>query len=435
MYLSLGLSLAACGTESPHRDDPAGDDPDASLTTTLDAGSDGVSLPLVDVNGAAEAAPAPDLPPGTCTSDEHCATPAAPLCESGACVACEAGKTNAASFVDESVPDGTSFKPGATFTKRWGIKNSGSSSWSGACGFSLGHLGGATLGAAKVQKLADLERVPPGKVHDWKVKLRAPSSPGTHTGYWQMRHDKSPFGVKVWVTIKVTKCASDADCLEPGKGKCQSDGSCAAPPCTSDKDCTDPLKPLCGPSGCVQCKQDADCPATAPKCQQGACLKPGTCGAGPKPVLGQTTWPVPTKKSLCQKFGNPISYQSCGFHTGIDVCTASGDPLLAIAAGKVVHVGYMWYSGASSGRGPYAVIIQHSPNFYSTYGHNQKALVKQGDCVTKGQKIAEVGSLGYSSGPHLHFEIVDGTPFTGSWQVPFNNACKYYVDPMKVIAP
>jgi len=162
---------------------------------------------------------------------------------------------------------------------------------------------------------------------------------------------------------------------------------------------------------------------------------PPGCGAGPGPVLGQTAWPVPSVKKVCQGFGNPISYQTCGFHTGIDICAADGAQLLAIADGKVVHVGYMWYSGATTGRGPYAIIIEHSPSFYSTYSHNRKALVQQGSCVVKGQLIGEVGSLGYSSGPHLHFEIVDGTAFTGNWQQPFASACTYYKDPLQTIKP
>lgn len=181
------------------------------------------------------------------------------------------------------------------------------------------------------------------------------------------------------------------------------------------------------------CQSDADC-APGEQCQQGSCVTP-PCGTGPEPVLGQTTWPVPTVKKICQKFGNPISYQTCGFHTGIDVCAPEGDPLVAIAPGVVTHVGYLWYSAPGTGRGPYAVIIQHSPNFYSTYSHNKMAAVKIGDCVTKGQKIGEVGNLGYSSGPHLHFEILDGTPFTGNWQVPFANACSHYVDPQQIVQP
>lgn len=159
------------------------------------------------------------------------------------------------------------------------------------------------------------------------------------------------------------------------------------------------------------------------------------CGSGPRPAAGQGAWPVPSQTRICQRFRNPIQYQTCGFHTGVDICTAaSGSAIVAMAAGKVVHVGPMWYDRPGSGRGPYAIIVQHSPGFYSTYSHDRVALVKVGDCVRRGQKIAEVGSLGYSHGPHLHFEIVEGT-FTGNWKVPFSNACSAYRDPTRYAKP
>jgi murein DD-endopeptidase MepM/ murein hydrolase activator NlpD len=158
-----------------------------------------------------------------------------------------------------------------------------------------------------------------------------------------------------------------------------------------------------------------------------------SCGEGAKPAT--FTWPVPAVHSVGQKFANPISYQTCGFHTGIDIIGKIGLDMVAIAAAKVIYVGYLWYNTPTQGRGPYAVVLQHSPEFYSVYSHNNVALVKPGDCVAMGQKVAEMGTLGYSSGPHLHFEIVEGTPFTGNWQVPFGDACKHYQDPLKYIKP
>ena len=159
----------------------------------------------------------------------------------------------------------------------------------------------------------------------------------------------------------------------------------------------------------------------------------GSCGTSTMPQ--SYAWPTPQTKWVCQRFRNPIQYQSCGFHTGTDLCGNTGDPILSMADGEVVHVGYMWLKRQGTGRGPYTVIVKHGPNFYSTYGHNSKALVNEGDCVQKGEKIALMGSKGYSSGPHLHLEMVQGTPFTGSWQTPFNNACSYYVDPTDYASP
>jgi len=51
------------------------------------------------------------------------------------------------------------------------------------------------------------------------------------------------------------------------------------------------------------------------------------------------------------------------------------------------------------------VEIDHGNDFMSRYAHNSKLLVKEGDVVRRGRKIAEVGSTGRSTGPHLHFEV------------------------------
>ena len=154
------------------------------------------------------------------------------------------------------------------------------------------------------------------------------------------------------------------------------------------------------------------------------------------PPEQEWVWPVPLNPVIGQDYGNPIQYQSCGFHTGIDIGGAIGDPIVAVADGVVVHVGPMWYDGPGQGRGPYAIIVQHGEGpLFSTYGHNDAALVTEGEVVSAGDLIAEMGTLGYSSGPHLHFEMLEGTPFTGDWQVPFQNACDHYRDPKDYVQP
>ncbi len=162
-------------------------------------------------------------------------------------------------------------------------------------------------------------------------------------------------------------------------------------------------------------------------------LSEGSCGEGARPTV--FAWPVPAVTTVCQKFKNHITYQDCGYHTGIDVCGADGLDLVAIADAKVVWVGPLWLEGDNVGRGPYAVVLQHSPTFYSTYSHNRAATVVAGACVKRGQKVGELGNLGYSSGPHLHFEILEGKPFTGNWQKPFENACSLYKDPLAYVKP
>ncbi|SAK58096.1 peptidase M23B [Caballeronia calidae] len=90
------------------------------------------------------------------------------------------------------------------------------------------------------------------------------------------------------------------------------------------------------------------------------------------------------------------------FHPGLDLVAPTGTPILASAGGRVVQ------AGERSGYGN-AVDIRHSNGMVTRYGHASRLLVRTGDYVMPGQEIAEVGSTGRSTGPHLHFEvIVDG---------------------------
>ena len=83
---------------------------------------------------------------------------------------------------------------------------------------------------------------------------------------------------------------------------------------------------------------------------------------------------------------------------GIDIAGKEGDPVHAAAAGKVTLV-----SNSLRGYGN-LVVVKHSAAFLSVYAHNSKILVKEGQAVAKGQKIAEIGSSDAES-PRLHFEI------------------------------
>ncbi|OKH49783.1 peptidase M23 [Calothrix sp. HK-06] len=86
-------------------------------------------------------------------------------------------------------------------------------------------------------------------------------------------------------------------------------------------------------------------------------------------------------------------------HEGIDIAGASGTPIYAAASGKVIKAGWDdWGLGN-------AITIQHSDGRVTVYGHNRRLLVNLGQQVNQGQIIAEMGSTGNSSGPHLHFEI------------------------------
>ncbi len=89
------------------------------------------------------------------------------------------------------------------------------------------------------------------------------------------------------------------------------------------------------------------------------------------------------------------------FHTGIDIAAKKGSTVAAFADGKVLE------AGKNNIYGNY-ILIEHKDGIRSFYGHNSKLTVKKGQSVKIGQKIAEVGSTGMSTGPHLHFEIRNG---------------------------
>ena len=87
------------------------------------------------------------------------------------------------------------------------------------------------------------------------------------------------------------------------------------------------------------------------------------------------------------------------FHTGIDLSTAEGTPVLAAAGGTVVLAGFN-----TGGYGNY-VVIAHGGGLDTLYGHLDSIVVKPGQQVGKGQPIGTEGSTGNSTGAHLHFEI------------------------------
>jgi murein DD-endopeptidase MepM/ murein hydrolase activator NlpD len=86
------------------------------------------------------------------------------------------------------------------------------------------------------------------------------------------------------------------------------------------------------------------------------------------------------------------------FHEGTDLAAFTGAPIIAPAAGRVIHAGIK----GSYGR---TVEIDHGAGFKTRYGHMNSITVKVGQEVTIGQKMGTMGSTGRSTGPHLHYEI------------------------------
>jgi murein DD-endopeptidase MepM/ murein hydrolase activator NlpD len=86
-------------------------------------------------------------------------------------------------------------------------------------------------------------------------------------------------------------------------------------------------------------------------------------------------------------------------HTGLDFPAETGTPIVAAAGGYVLSAGPHPQYGQM-------VEVDHGNGLVTRYAHTSKMLVKQGDLIRRGQKIAEVGNTGRSTGPHLHFEVL-----------------------------
>ena len=115
---------------------------------------------------------------------------------------------------------------------------------------------------------------------------------------------------------------------------------------------------------------------------------------------GTMTWPVPSSSTITCYYGmrkHPITgvYK---LHTGIDIGAPTGSNIVATADGTVIQ------RGSSTAWGNY-IAVDHGGGVVTFYAHASSLVASMGQKVTKGQVIAKVGSTGYSTGPHLHFEI------------------------------
>ncbi|HKV86603.1 MAG TPA: peptidoglycan DD-metalloendopeptidase family protein [Candidatus Dormibacteraeota bacterium] len=115
-------------------------------------------------------------------------------------------------------------------------------------------------------------------------------------------------------------------------------------------------------------------------------------------------WPM-VKFQITQPFGpssvllEPRFGQYAHFHTGVDIAAPLGTPVMAAADGVVVAVGH-----TAVGYGNY-VVIAHGGGIATLYGHLLDTNVVVGQVVVRGQQVGREGSTGFSTGPHVHFEL------------------------------
>lgn len=108
-----------------------------------------------------------------------------------------------------------------------------------------------------------------------------------------------------------------------------------------------------------------------------------------------------TKGWLSSYFGmrtHPISGRR-EMHKGIDFAGSMGGPVIAVAKGVVTYAGKRYSYGN-------LIEIAHGNGYSTRYAHNSRLMVSVGDTVEKGFQIAEIGSSGRSTGPHVHFEVL-----------------------------
>ena len=146
-------------------------------------------------------------------------------------------------------------------------------------------------------------------------------------------------------------------------------------------------------------------PASPPPRSTAAAPPPESLGSAPRAAPGEfsgsgpVTWAWPAGGALLARYSD-----SGTENKGIDIGGRSGDAVLAAADGEVVYAGsgLLRYGGM--------IILKHNDDFLSAYAHNSRLLVGEGQRVSRGQKIAELGSTGIDR-EMLHFEIrLEGKP-------------------------
>ena len=121
-------------------------------------------------------------------------------------------------------------------------------------------------------------------------------------------------------------------------------------------------------------------------------------------------YPVDPSFPITQKFGeNPDWYPTTHGHPGIDFGCPIGTPVKAVFAGQVTFAGMDPQTAIDSKTGYGLHVRIQGAQFLAIYGHFSVAMVSQGNQVVEGQPIGLTGNTGFSTGPHLHFELRTST--------------------------
>ncbi|MEX6632046.1 M23/M56 family metallopeptidase [Hyphococcus lacteus] len=148
----------------------------------------------------------------------------------------------------------------------------------------------------------------------------------------------------------------------------------------------------------------------------GIAVAQATIAVAPPPA--RVALPVtPVNGEITISFGETNDGKKLAYHEGVDIRAKRGTPVLAAGDGKVIDATDLYRGGKSWGK---VVVIDHGHGLVTRYAHLDSYKINKGDRVAAGDVIANVGSTGNATGPHLHFEVIEnGTN----------------VDPSRVIIP
>jgi len=149
----------------------------------------------------------------------------------------------------------------------------------------------------------------------------------------------------------------------------------------------------------LKAREAAPVPVAVPPAPAPAVVPPVQTPAPPSPttveIVGGIEWGWPVPGRIMTGFNENRAGQEV--NKGIDLDGRVGDPVRAAAAGRVIYVGVFPKHGN-------LVVLLHSGGYSSVYAHNRRILVKEGQMVTRGQQIAELGDSD-AERPKLHFEV------------------------------
>jgi septal ring factor EnvC (AmiA/AmiB activator) len=128
--------------------------------------------------------------------------------------------------------------------------------------------------------------------------------------------------------------------------------------------------------------------------------KPGIESPGPGFATLRGRLPWPTDGKIVAAFGAQVHprFGTRTYRNGVDIEAAQGTEVGAVYAGHVIYTG--WFKGYGN-----LIILDHGNDYYTLYAHVAEVLVKEGDEVRQGQRIATVGDTGALTGPRLYFEV------------------------------